>query len=435
MKSALLFYHKLVTDLCSIGFVLNPYDPCAANKMIDNHQMTICWHVNDLLLGHNDSTTVTNFIQWLQDCYETPDKPLQATRGTLHDYLGMTIDFSTPGDATFDMIPYLRKVLNDFPEKITGVSSTPAANHLSKIWESLELPETQAIAFHHTTAQLLFLSRTQHDIQTAIAFLTTRVKAPDEDNWGKLKRVIKYLNGTKNLKLHLLAESLSIIQWYVDASHQTHKDCKGHTGAFLTLGAGATTSSSNKQKINTKSSTETELIRLYDKSGDILWTRNFLEAQGYTISANIVFQDNMSSLSLEKNGRLSSSKQTKHIKAKYFFTKHYYDAGNLDLCYCPSEHMWADILTKPLQGTKFWEIRAILMNCPVDYSKDPPFISPNIVPSPIQQHPMKPQINMIAPSSWECVEVSPSVPTVHKPVLKGPNSYRKKVMWKSENSP
>jgi hypothetical protein len=88
----------------------------------------------------------------------------------------------------------------------------------------------------------------------------------------------------------------------------------------------------------------------------------------------------MSSLSLKKNGRISSSKQTKHIKAKYYFTKLYYDAGVIDLCYCPSEHMWADIFTKPLQDSKFWEMRVILMNCPVNYSKDPPFISPKHPP-------------------------------------------------------
>ena len=136
--------------------------------------------------------------------------------------------------------------------------------------------------FHHTAAQLLFLSCTRHDIQTAVAFLTTRVKAPDKDDWGKLNSILKYLNGAKSLTLRPSADNLSIIQWYVDASHQTHDDCKGHTGAFLTFGAGATMSSSIKQKINTKSSTETEIDGVYDKSGDILWTRHFLEAQGYT---------------------------------------------------------------------------------------------------------------------------------------------------------
>ena len=110
----------------------------------------------------------------------------------------------------------------------------------------------------------------------------------------------------KSLKFCLSADILSVIQWYINASRQTHDDCKGHTSAFLTFGSGATMSSSNKQKINTKSSTEMEIVGVYDKSGNILWTHHFLEAQGYTITNNIIFQDNMSSLSLEKNGHASS---------------------------------------------------------------------------------------------------------------------------------
>ena len=75
--------------------------------------------------------------------------------------------------------------------------------------EVRELREEQALVFHHTVAQLLFMSmRARWDIQTAVAILTTRVKNPDEDNWGKLKRVLKYLNGTKYLKLRLTVESL-----------------------------------------------------------------------------------------------------------------------------------------------------------------------------------------------------------------------------------
>ncbi len=72
------------------------------------------------------------------------------------------------------------------------------------------LPESQAVAYHHTVAQLLFLSRIWHDIQTAVAFLTTRVKHPDEDDWEKLKLVLKYLNDMGYLKLMLSADSLSL---------------------------------------------------------------------------------------------------------------------------------------------------------------------------------------------------------------------------------
>jgi hypothetical protein len=161
MKSALSLYRKLIADLRSIGFELNPYDPCVANKMIDRHQMTICWHVDDLFIGHKNLATVTHILQWLHARYGTPDKPLQATRGHKHDYLGMNIDFSSPGNVSFDMIPYIKKILQDFPENITGVASSPAADHHFTIRAPTEarlLPETQVIAFHHTVSQLLFLS-------------------------------------------------------------------------------------------------------------------------------------------------------------------------------------------------------------------------------------------------------------------------------------
>jgi hypothetical protein len=84
----------------------------------------------------------------------------------------------------------------------------------------------------------------------------------------------------------------------------------------------------------------------------------------------MIFQDNMSLLSLEKNGRVSSSKRTKHIKAKNFLIKDYYDSGEINLRYCPTDVMWANVLTKLLQGQKFGDMRAFLQNCSRDYDNN-----------------------------------------------------------------
>ena len=123
----------------------------------------------------------------------------------------------------------------------------------------------------------------------------------------------------------------------------------------MTMGKGAAISSPDRMKYNTRSSTEMEMISVHNKLPDIICTRYFfVECQGYDIDGYIIFQDNMSSLSLEKNGRISSSKRTKHIKAKYFLIKdYYYDYGEIDLRYYPTDVMWADILTKMLQEQKF----------------------------------------------------------------------------------
>jgi hypothetical protein len=112
----------------------------------------------------------------------------------------------------------------------------------------------------------------------------------------------------------------------------------------------------------------------------------------------VIFQDNMSSLSLEKNGRISSSKRTKHIKAKYFLIKDYYKSGVIDLRYCLTDVMWADVLTKPLQGQKFRDMRAILQNCPRDYNDD---IELNI--DQLAWKSMNQQVKTVA-SLQECVD-------------------------------
>jgi hypothetical protein len=92
-------------------------------------------------------------------------------------------------------------VISEFPEAICGKAATPAADYLFTVQDEKNakpLKEERALAFHHRVAQLLFkLFRARHDIQTAVAFHTTRVKVPDEDNWEKLKRVLQYLNRNK----------------------------------------------------------------------------------------------------------------------------------------------------------------------------------------------------------------------------------------------
>jgi hypothetical protein len=205
----------------------------------------------------------------------------------------------------------------------------------------------------------------------AVAFLTTRVKSPGEDDWGKLKRVLKYLNGTKYLKLRLTVDNLTVLKWHVDGSHNVHWDCKGHGGAMFSLGRGATSSYSRKLKLHTRSSTETELVTADMFMPEMLWSLHFIQAQGYDAECVGLYQDNISTQLLIKNGKMSSGKKTKHIKAKFFFIKDRVDDGEVKVLDCPSEEMWVDIMTKPLQGTAFRVMRAELMNCDVNY-EDPP---------------------------------------------------------------
>jgi hypothetical protein len=314
---------------------------------------------------------VTKFACYLAGIY---GPKLTMHTGRKHDYLGVDMEFKEDGTLNVSMVDYLKNVISDFPETIQGKAATPAADHLFKIRDKKEakpLEVERALAFHHTVAQLLFMSmRARCDIQTAVEFLTTRVKSPDEDDWGKLKRVLKYLNGTRYLKLNLSVDDLGVLKWYVDALHNVHWDCKGHGGVMFTLGKGATSSYSRKVKLATRSLTETELVTADMFMPEMLWTLHFIEEQGYGTECIGLYQDNISTQLLIKNGRFSSGQKTKHIKAKFFFIKDRVDEGEIRVFDCPAGEMWADVLTKPLQGMAFRTMRAALMSCPVNYEEN-----------------------------------------------------------------
>ncbi len=202
--------------------------------------------------------------------------------GNKHNYLGVDLEFEQDGRLNVSMVNYLNYVIEAFPEQVVGRAATPAGERLFDIRDEKEvrpLEEEGAIAFHHSTLQLLFMAARAHrDIQTAVAFLTTRVKSPDEDDWGKLKRVLKYLNGTKYLKLSISVENLGILKWYVDGLYNIHWDCKGHGGAMFTMGKGAVSSYSRQVKLNTRSSTETELVVADMYMPEMLWSLYFMES-------------------------------------------------------------------------------------------------------------------------------------------------------------
>ena len=111
--------------------------------------------------------------------------------------------------------------------------------------------------------------------------------------------------------LTLEADDTNSLTWYIDAAFAVHHDMKSHTGAVFTMGKGAILSSSTKQKVNSCSSTESEVIGVDDKIAKVLWMKRFLEWQGFAVKLNLIYQDNTSSMKLKENGKTSSGKRTR----------------------------------------------------------------------------------------------------------------------------
>ena len=181
----------------------------------------------------------------------------------------MNIDFSGNDHVRITQYDFLEDILNKTNEHfggMNGTSVTPAVSDVFTVDEaSRPLSKEQAEYFHCITARLLFASkRARPDLLVAVAYLCTRVKSPTMSDYLKLLRVIRYIRATIHLPLLLGWDETGTLTWAVDASFAVHGDFRSHTGALLTLGKGAAMASSMKQKINSKSSTEAELIGVDD---------------------------------------------------------------------------------------------------------------------------------------------------------------------------
>lgn len=118
--------------------------------------------------------------------------------------------------------------------------------------------------------------------------------------------------------LKLSSDDMSILKWWIDESYGVHDNMRSHTGTTVSLGRGSVYSRLSKKKLNTKSSTEAELVGASDGASQILWTSYFLQDQGENIKESRLHQDNQSALLLEKNGPMSSSQRTRHINIHFF---------------------------------------------------------------------------------------------------------------------
>ena len=361
IESALLWYELYVKTLKGMGFKLNPYDRCVANKTINGKQCTITWYVDDNKISHVDPKVVTTVLEAVKEHFGD----LDISRGNEHDLLGMKIIIDRDKkNISINMTEQLKEALEMFGEEVDSKVTTPANKNLLTTYngECEELDKNRSEVFHSVTAKLLFImKRGRPDIETTISYLMTRVSKSNERDWEKLKRCLGFIKGTINDKRIIGASSLRDLHVWIDASHAVHENMRGHTGGTMSMGTGTLHNKSSKQKLNTRSTTESELVGLSEYLPYDLWQFNFFKEQGYDIRNNIIYQDNQSTIKMAINGRNSCTGNSRHVDIKYFWVKDRVDKKEVEIQYCPTTLMLADFFTKPLQGNLFRRFRAVIM--------------------------------------------------------------------------
>ena len=359
IESALLWYELFSSTLQDMGFKINPYDRCVANMMVDGKQCTIVWYVDDNKVSHMDPKVVTGVM----DEVEKHFGKLTITRGRVHCFLGMNITLRKDKKIEIEMQDQIQEAIAAFGEKLMGRVTSPSARHLMTVNDDAKkLVGKQKDVFHSVTAKLLFIEkRARPDIEPTIAYLCTRVDKSDEDDWKKLRRVLTWLNNTILDNRIIGCDNLESLFTWIDAAFAVHQNMRSQTGGAMSFGWGTLHARSSKQKLNTKSSTEAELVGLSEYIPYNIWLVNFLKEQGYVMKHNVVYQDNQSAIRMARNGRNSCTGNSRHIDIRYFFVKDRLDKGEFEIQYCPTYMLLADFFTKSLQGKAFKVYRDVLM--------------------------------------------------------------------------
>jgi len=364
LESGRLFYNFFRDILENkMGYTISAFDDCVFNLFNSDGIIisTVVIHVDDGFVTGSSEEILDVFFQQLQ----THLGDVTIRRGRVHEYLGMVMDFQQKGLVHITIRKMIESIISDW--NVSTTRSNPAKPDLFEIDEkSTAVDEELSKKLHRGIAQLLYLAtHVRPDILCATIFLTSRVQHLTVQDLNKFMDILKYLNGTVLLGIMLGGDKDNRIRLlaYADASFGVHDSTgRSHGGTVISYGRGPNFVRSNFLKEVCISSSEAELMQLTGTTSLAAAQRDFAIEQQHLDSSEkgILLEDNKSAIHMAHNGK-SISHRTKHIKVKYFFVKQYLDNGEFQLKHCPTQEMVADILTKPLQGATFLELRDLLL--------------------------------------------------------------------------
>ena len=365
VEASALWFEDIKSKLVADGFVQNLYDACVFNKIgRSGKQTTVVMHVDDLFVTSKSISDLNEFDLYLKSMYNET----KSNSARIVDFVGMTFDFTEKGSVKVTMDNCTEDILRDCG--VDTIRTTPAASCLFDVRDAPKLSTEDSKYFHSYVAKVLYLAkRVRPECLTAVAFLSTRVQVCDIDDLAKLKRLLGYILGTRHRGIILCIGEHMTVKAYIDAAYGVHQDSgKSHTGCAIVLGdAGPVLAKSSKQKIVTKSSTESELVGLSDTATLAIHLRNFVIAQGYEIGPAVIYQDNLSCMALMKRGG-PGSERSRHINIRHFWLAERVDGGEVIIEHLGTEKMFANLLTKPVQGIQFARERMGLTNWRQDQS-------------------------------------------------------------------
>ena len=342
----------LDNHLKKMGFKQSNYDPCIYMLNSGGEIVVIAVYVDDIIIAGKTEEIVQQYIKKIAEKFDVTDM------GTLHHFLGMKITYADSGDIWIGQPTYVRDVLKKFGMDDSKPVATPveSGNKLVKATDDDELVDTEL--YQSAVGSLLYLStKTRPDIAYAVGNVARFSSKPSKVHWISVKRIMRYLNGT--LDYGLMYHCTGDIAGYSDADWAGDHDDRKSTSGFVFMMSGAVISwNSKKQTCVALSTAEAEYIALAKAAQESIWLQRLLGDMGEClITPMTIFEDNQSTIAMTKNPQFHG--RAKHIDIKFHFIREQVTAKTVELKYCRSSDMIADMMTKGLCKGQFAKLRSM----------------------------------------------------------------------------
>ena len=343
----------LDSKLKEIGFSQSSHDPCIYHRNERGNMLIVGVYVDDIILAGNESS-IQRVKAALASAFDIKDL------GKLNYFLGIKIERNLNNSIWIGQPAYIENLLVTLGMQDCKPVKTPvsAGNKLVKATEQDECIDQRQ--YQSAVGSLMYLAvSTRPDISYSVGSLARFNSKPTKEHWVALKRVLRYLKGTKDLGiLYSKAEKDSCIG-YTDADWAGDQDDrKSISGYVFLLSGGAISWESQKQRCVALSTAEAEYVAMSTATQEAIWLRQLIaEITSSEETPILVYEDNQSAIAIARNPQFHG--RTKHIDIRHHYVREEISKGTVTIQYCPSCDMAADILTKGLGSDPFSKLRLI----------------------------------------------------------------------------
>jgi hypothetical protein len=352
-QSGRRWYQKLSSIFDTLGFSKCSVDQAVFYKTNKSkHEVTVvAVHVDDCTIAASNSRLIEEFKAGLRQHVEVTDL------GELHWMLGVEIKRDREAQTIhLSQRAYIDSILSRYNfDELKPLSSPmdPAIRLTSE-----QAPATTAEhaimrdkPYREAVGALNWAAlTTRPDIAFAISTVAKFAANPGLAHWDAVKRVYRYLAGTRDLWL-TYGETKRVLEGYADADGSMSEDRRAITGYAFLIDGGAVSWSSKRQELVSLSTTESEYVAATHGMKEAIWLRSLLSEIFEPIEPpTTLFSDNQAAIALTRDHQYHA--RTKHIDVRYHFIRWVIEQGSLRLIYCPTDDMVADVLTKALPSVK-----------------------------------------------------------------------------------